>query len=147
MKISRGGLKRPNLSRGTEFLGAKNRVSESIFWIGDWSANHEYMRIGQRYSVASQSAESYDDTYIHTYIELFFLVRDIGKIAVVLERRIFILGYLRRGTGRPNLSRETKFSGANGDSEKPVLILPVQLTTSSKIGNPNTFDPYSCYKL
>ena len=37
-----------------------------------------------------------------------------------------------RGTGRPNLSRETKFSGANGDSEKNTL--PVQLTTS-RIGN------------
>ena len=30
--------------------------------------------------------------------------------------------------GRPNLSRETKFSGANGDRE--IFIFPVQLTTS-----------------
>ena len=30
--------------------------------------------------------------------------------------------------GLPNLSRETKFSGANGDRE--MFIFPVQLTTS-----------------
>ena len=34
--------------------------------------------------------------------------------------------------GRPNPSRETKFSGANGD--KGTFIFPVQLTTS-RIGN------------
>ena len=34
--------------------------------------------------------------------------------------------------GLPNPSRETKFSGANGDSE--MFIFPVQLTTS-RIGN------------
>ena len=34
--------------------------------------------------------------------------------------------------GRPNLSRETKFSGANGDRGKFILF--VQLTTS-RIGN------------
>ena len=39
---------------------------------------------------------------------------------------------LARGTGRPNLSRETNFSGANGDREKNIF--PVQLTTS-RIGN------------
>ena len=33
-----------------------------------------------------------------------------------------------RGTGRPNPSRLTKFSGANGDRE--IIIFPVQLTTS-----------------
>ena len=33
-----------------------------------------------------------------------------------------------RGTGRLNPSRETKFSGANGDRE--MFIFPVQLTTS-----------------
>ena len=37
-----------------------------------------------------------------------------------------------RETGRPNPSREIKFSGANGDGE--MFIFPVQLTTSS-IGN------------
>ena len=37
-----------------------------------------------------------------------------------------------RGTGMPNPSRETKFSGANGD--RGILIFPVQLTTS-RIGN------------
>ena len=37
------------------------------------------------------------------------------------------------GTGLPNPSRETKFSGANGDREK--YIFPVQLTTSIRIGN------------
>ena len=38
-----------------------------------------------------------------------------------------------RGTGRlPNPSRETKFSGANGDRE--ISIFPLQLTTS-RIGN------------
>ena len=34
--------------------------------------------------------------------------------------------------GRPNQSRETHFSGANGDRD--IFIFPVQLTTS-KIGN------------
>ena len=34
--------------------------------------------------------------------------------------------------GLPNPSRETKFSGANADSE--ILFFPVQLTTS-RIGN------------
>ena len=34
--------------------------------------------------------------------------------------------------GKPNPSRETKFSGANGDRE--MFIFPVQLTTS-RIGN------------
>ena len=38
------------------------------------------------------------------------------------------------GTGRPNPSRETKFSGANGDRE--VFIFPIQLTTS-RIGSLN----------
>ena len=37
-----------------------------------------------------------------------------------------------RGTGLPNPSRDTKFSGANEDRE--ILIFPVQLTTS-RIGN------------
>ena len=37
-----------------------------------------------------------------------------------------------RGTGQPNPSRETKFSGASGDRE--ILIFPVQQTTS-RIGN------------
>ena len=39
----------------------------------------------------------------------------------------------RRGTGRPNLSRETNFSGANGD-DRGTFIFSFQLTTS-KIGN------------
>ena len=34
--------------------------------------------------------------------------------------------------GLPNLSRETRFSGANADRE--IFIFPVQLTTS-RIGN------------
>ena len=33
-----------------------------------------------------------------------------------------------RGTGRPSPTRETKFSGANGDRE--IFIFPAQLTTS-----------------
>ena len=37
-----------------------------------------------------------------------------------------------RGTGRPNLSGETEFSGANWDEE--IFISPVQLTTS-RLGN------------
>ena len=37
-----------------------------------------------------------------------------------------------RGKGLPNPSRETKFSGANGNKEK--IIFPIQLTTS-RIGN------------
>ena len=37
-----------------------------------------------------------------------------------------------RGTGRPNPSREIKFSGPNGDRE--IFIFPVQLTTR-RVGN------------
>ena len=37
-----------------------------------------------------------------------------------------------RGTGQPNLTRETKLSGANGDRENSIFL--VQLTTS-RIGN------------
>ena len=33
-----------------------------------------------------------------------------------------------RGAGRPNLSPETKISGANGDRE--ISVFPVQLSTS-----------------
>ena len=40
--------------------------------------------------------------------------------------------WYKRETGRPNPSRETKFSGANADRE--MSIFPVQLTTS-RIGN------------
>ena len=38
----------------------------------------------------------------------------------------------RRGTGRPNPSRETKFSGVDGD--RKMYIFPVRLT-ASRIGN------------
>ena len=41
-------------------------------------------------------------------------------------------GQADAGTGLPNPSRETKFSGANADRE--IFIFPLQLTTS-KIGN------------
>ena len=34
-----------------------------------------------------------------------------------------------RGENESNPSREIKFSGANGDSERKHLIFPVQLTT------------------
>ena len=44
--------------------------------------------------------------------------------------------------GLPNPSRETKFSGANGDRE--ISIFPVQLTTS-KVGSLYPVDAYSCY--
>ena len=40
--------------------------------------------------------------------------------------------WYRRGTGRLNPSRETKFSGTHGD--RGIFIFPVQLTTS-RIGN------------
>ena len=42
--------------------------------------------------------------------------------------------------GRPDLTRETKLSGANGDRENSVF--PVQLTTS-RIGNPYPVDAQS----
>ena len=46
-----------------------------------------------------------------------------------------------RGDAAENPSRETKFSGANGDREK--ICFTVQLT-ASKIGNHNNpVDPYS----
>ena len=49
--------------------------------------------------------------------------------------------------GLPDPSRETKFSGANADSE--ILFFPVQLTTS-RIGNLtrliHTVDPYSAIR-
>ena len=38
-----------------------------------------------------------------------------------------------RRDGRPNLSRKTKFTGANEDGEKFIFL--VQLTTTSRIGN------------
>ena len=41
-----------------------------------------------------------------------------------------------RGTGWPNLSREAKFSGANGDGE--IFSFPVQLS-ASRIGNLTRF--------
>ena len=41
--------------------------------------------------------------------------------------------------GLPNPSRETKFSGANGDRE--IYIFPVQLTTDWQ---PYPVDPYPC---
>ena len=41
---------------------------------------------------------------------------------------------------RPNLSRETKFLGANVD--RGILIFTLQLTTS-RIGKPYPVDPYS----
>ena len=44
--------------------------------------------------------------------------------------------------GPPNPSRETKFSGANGDRE--IFIFPVQLATS-RIGNLTRLIPYTCY--
>ena len=39
---------------------------------------------------------------------------------------------ITRGTGLPNPSRETKFSGVNAD--RKIFIFPVQLTTG-RIGN------------
>ena len=39
----------------------------------------------------------------------------------------------RFSLGLPNPSRETKFSGTNRDKE--ISIFPVQLTTTSRIGN------------
>ena len=47
----------------------------------------------------------------------------------------------RDGTKLPNLSHETKLSGAIADRE--VFIFSVQLTTS-RIGSFNLVDPYSC---
>ena len=44
------------------------------------------------------------------------------------------------GQDGPNTSRETKFSGANGDRE--IFVFPVQLTTSRN-GNLTPVDPYS----
>ena len=41
-----------------------------------------------------------------------------------------------------NPSRETKFSGANGDGE--ILFFAVQLTTR-RIGKLTPVNPYSCY--
>ena len=45
-----------------------------------------------------------------------------------LPSQTYHLRLSRDGTGRPNSSDETNFSGANGDKE--ILIFPVQLTTS-----------------
>ena len=44
--------------------------------------------------------------------------------------------------GLPNPSRETTFSGANGDREEDIF--PLQLTTSN-IWQPYPVDLYSCY--
>ena len=45
--------------------------------------------------------------------------------------------------GLLNLSRETKFSGANGDKE--ILIFLVQLTPHVQDWQPYPGDPYPCY--
>ena len=37
------------------------------------------------------------------------------------------------GTGRPNLSRETKFSGANGDGGKIISLLLSSLPRTSRM--------------
>ena len=57
---------------------------------------------------------------------VFFLVYFWGR-EIKKDRWI-----IRRGTGLPNPSRDTKFSGANADRE--IFIFPVQLTMS-RIGN------------
>ena len=49
-----------------------------------------------------------------------------------------------RGTGRPNPSREIKFSGANGDRE--IFIFHVQLTTSM-IGHPTRVIGYLLHAM
>ena len=48
-----------------------------------------------------------------------------------------------RRTGRPNPSRETKFSGATGDRE--INIFLVQLTTT-RVGNPEPY-PVDLYSV
>ena len=52
-----------------------------------------------------------------------------------------------RGTGRPNLAHETKFSTANEYREKK-LIFPVHLSDHEQDWQPYyPVDPYSCYKV
>ena len=46
-----------------------------------------------------------------------------------------------RGTGLPNPSRETRFSGANGDRE--IFIFSIQLTTSRIDNLTRPVDSYS----
>ena len=49
-----------------------------------------------------------------------------------------------RGTGRPNLSRQTKFSGAHGDKRgEGKHSFPVKLTLAGEDWQPYPFDPYS----
>ena len=45
--------------------------------------------------------------------------------------------------GLPNPSRETKFSGANGDRE--YFIFPVQLADHEQDWQPYPVDSYPCY--
>ena len=45
--------------------------------------------------------------------------------------------------GLPNPSRETRFSGANGDREK--IIFPVQLADHEQDWQPYPVDPNPCY--
>ena len=47
-----------------------------------------------------------------------------------------------RGTGRPNLSRETKFSGANEDKEIPGMYFPC-LADHERGWPPSTVDQHS----
>ena len=51
---------------------------------------------------------------------------EIGRNPVVSKH------HTQGGTGVPNPSRETKFSGANGDRVKNIYI---ELTMTSRIGN------------
>ena len=73
-------------------------------------------------------------------------VAEIGNNPVIrhnIQSEYIEMSRLTRDSGLPNPSRETKFSGTNGDRE--IFIFPVQLTTS-RIGNPTrSVDPYSCY--
>ena len=58
--------------------------------------------------------------------------RNSGGIPRVSTRFSLSVENEQADAGLPNPSRETKFSGANGDRKK--IIFPVQLTTS-RIGN------------
>ena len=56
----------------------------------------------------------------------------------VFKNQIPVCGELMgwRGTGRPNLSHETEFSGPNGDKNN---MFPVPLTTG-RVGNQTAID-------
>ena len=71
-------------------------------------------------------------------------VAEIGNNPVIehhIQSEYIEMSRLTRDSGLPNPSRETKFSGTNGD--RKIFLFPVQLTTSRIDNLTRSVDPYS----